>query len=324
MRHISKNSGLWIALFVMASAWAQDPAAWLARETADDYRARARYPENSRVIEAGDADPILLKRIPTPHSAGNAADFQVHLWPGKVSFETPYPVTLFAAVTSAGEPWTGKAEIIGEIVGNSGEVIGTVTYLDNGLDEDETAGDGTYTARFDVPYIPELAENFLVKMTAIIDEGPILQTSGGFLYSNPAARLTDRFQEEVRDGNLVISVEIDVAREGRFHLAGTLYTKKGDPLGWAQTAEVLTPGTHWLELSYYGLMFHERNASGPFRLGTLALTTTGAMPNAFSDVVENAYITESRNITDFRSTSFEDPDLMETVRRIEARISEEK
>ena len=37
----------------------------LARETAKEYREWARYPESSKVIRKGEADPIREKRVPT-------------------------------------------------------------------------------------------------------------------------------------------------------------------------------------------------------------------------------------------------------------------
>ena len=83
----------------------------------------------------------------------------------------------------------------------------------------------------------------------------------------------------------MILAEVDVARPGRFHLAGTLHTLKGEPVGTAQSASELEPGRHWIELSFYGLMFHDRKVAGPFRLGTLAFSTTGGMPNALNDLI---------------------------------------
>ena len=83
----------------------------------------------------------------------------------------------------------------------------------------------------------------------------------------------------LRDGNLVIAAEVEVTERGRFHLAGTLYSMAGEPIGYAQAAAELEPGRQWIELSYYGLMFHDRQAAGPYRLGTLALATTGRMPS---------------------------------------------
>ncbi len=64
------------------------------------------------------------------------------------------------------------------------------------------------------------------------------------------------------DGDLVVSARVEVARAGRFHLEGTVHTMGDEPVGWAQTAAELAPDSHWLDLPFYGLMFHDRRVSG--------------------------------------------------------------
>ncbi|HKI03421.1 MAG TPA: hypothetical protein VKK31_15695 [Thermoanaerobaculia bacterium] len=107
------------------------------------------------------------------------------------------------------------------------------------------------------------------------------------------------------------------AERGRFHLAGTLYSKAGEPVGYAQAAANLEPGRQWIELSYYGLMFHDRQVAGPYRLGSLAFSTTTQMPNALNDLVENAYVTRPYRLRQMREAAFERPQLLETAKRLE-------
>jgi hypothetical protein len=64
-------------------------------------------------------------------------------------------------------------------------------------------------------------------------------------------------------------------------------------------------------------MFHDRNAAGPFRLGSLALATTSRMPNALNDLVENAYTTKPYRLEAMTARPFNDPRLLDAAARLE-------
>ena len=88
-------------LLPLTQASAQErQAGWLALETARGYQKAARYPDWSRAVEAGAADPIREKRSPSkitvrgPEGEGPT----LTVWSKKVSFEHPAPVYLFATV----------------------------------------------------------------------------------------------------------------------------------------------------------------------------------------------------------------------------------
>lgn len=292
---------------------------WLARETAREYREQARFPESSRALKPGDADPVREKRTATeqtqrgpedPH--GNTPALSVRA--ESVSFEVGRPIRLYATVDN------GIAlEVTGEIVGAAGDLVATFAYADDGRGIDRKAADGIWSARVRMPegLEPELAASYMVKVRSRLLDGDIRESVGGFLYSNPAAHLTGRYRDELRDGSLVVSAEVDVTRAGRFHLAATLYSMAGEPVGTAQAATELEPGRRWIELSFYGLMFHDRKVAGPFRLGTVSLATTGGMPNALNDLVENAFVTRAWKLEQMTTRPFGNPRLLEAASRLE-------
>jgi hypothetical protein len=80
---------------------------------------------------------------------------------------------------------------------------------------------------------------------------------------------------------------------------------------------VLEPGTHWLDLSYYGLILRERGLDGPYVLRYVALSTTTEMPNGKNRLVENAYWTGAHRASAFSDRPYDDPQLLEAARRIE-------
>jgi hypothetical protein len=111
---------LMIALAVSAgAALAQEPAkGWLTRATAQDYRERARYPESSRALMAGEKDPVREKRAATRQTSHGPNDPEgkgaaLSVWAGSVSYEVGRPITLFATV-EAGLALEVSADVMGE------------------------------------------------------------------------------------------------------------------------------------------------------------------------------------------------------------------
>ena len=304
-----------------APARAQSAAGWLARETAADYRAQARYPRSSRALKPGEADPIRAKRTPTRQSlpSPDGKGPALSVWASAVSVEPGQPVDLFAELADKGKRLPVDV-LTGEVVDAAGNRVASFVYRDDGLAPDAKAGDGIYSARLtDLPTAPAgRAESYRVQARAAFGAHETRDAVGGFLASNPGARLTGEYRESLRDGNLVIAAEVLVTQPGRFHLAGTLATPKGEPIGTAQAAAVLPAGRQWIELAFFGLMFHDRQVAGPYQLATLALTAANGMPNAFAGLVENAYRTRPYRMEEMRSQAFADPRLTDAAERLEA------
>jgi len=307
-----------------ASPAADELPGFVARESAADYRARARFPESSRPLQAGDTDPVRERRVPAPHSlATPGVEGLLTLWPQETSFTAGEPVVLHAAVTGLSRSEIAGMEITGEVVDQEGNILGTIRYNDRGLGADTVPRDGTFGATFTLPANrePDLAASYLVRVTATRPDGEELRAAGGFLVSNPHARLTGALEHRVEDGNLVLAVGVEVDRPGRFHLAATLTSMKGEPVAWAQTAEQLDAGTHELELTYHGLIFHDRGVVGPFRVASLALANASGMPNALAPLLEDAAVIPALPLAKLTRTPFGDPSLLEAAERLEAQAT---
>lgn len=307
-----------LALAVALPAGAQEAAARFLSEAARSYREQARYPDHSWVLRADQADPVREERTPTVITGASSDGAPaLGVWAGEVSFEAPGDVELFASVAQ-GERKLRVERVTAEVLDAAGNLVEKVAYLDDGRGADRTAGDGVYSARLSGLPQPELAATYLVRVEAARARGELLHATGGFLYSRPWARLTGAYRDSLRDGDVVVEAQLEVLREGRFHLAGTLATADGRALGTAQNAVKLQPGRHWVELSFFGLMFHDRGAAGPYRLASLALSTTGGMPNAQSRLVDNAHVTRAYALAELRSTPFGRADVSDTAARLEA------
>ncbi len=312
-----------LGLLVGLSAFAQVPrqSGWLARETAQEDRVRARYPESSRALGQGEADPLRAERIPTRASLAGpeGAEPTLSVWNSAIAYEAGRPVDLFASLTDRGTAAKALA-ITGDVVDEAGAILARFDYRDDGLAPDVAAGDGVWSARLAAPqkFAAGRGGSFLVRVLATTAKGEPRQAAGGFLYGRPGARTTGNVRDAVVDGNLRVEVELDVLAAGRYHVAATIYDRSGLAVGIAQAAARLEPGQRWLVLDYYGLMFHEKKAQGPFRVGTLALTTAGAMPNVLSDLAFDVHTTRSYRAEQFTNAAFADPARLEHARRLEA------
>ncbi|MCC6847744.1 MAG: hypothetical protein IT294_04525 [Deltaproteobacteria bacterium] len=292
----------------------------LAGAAADDYARRARFPRSSQPLEDG-VDPIVRDREVTPGRSMGPEGRRPTLvvWPEKTGFEAPAPIVVHAYLVHDDRKVDPRA-LRGEIRTQHGGVLAALEFHDDGAHGDAIANDLVYTAL--VAPGRERTLDFkgaqLVEVRAETKTGEERIATSGFLYNVPLAHLTGRYRDEVVDGNLVIRAEVQVDAAARFHLEATLGESDGTPLAWAQNAQMLDAGTGWIALTYWGLILRERGAAGPYRLSSVALSTTGEMPNQKNDVVSGAYVTQAHPVTAFSDRPYNDPDLLDAAARLRA------
>lgn len=308
----------------------------LALKAAQDYQFQARFPEWSQAIELGGMDPVLSDRTPNRQSrlGPDGAGPRLTVWTSDMTALPGQTVSLFAQLDRV---QTGKPTLLGstqgavtaermtgEVIGEHSGSFGSVSYNDAGEGADLVAGDGIYSAAFrlDSARAPELgfAESLMVSTEAVLDGGDLRRAAGGFVYSNPAARLTGKITDAVINGNLVMQVEMEVLAPGRVHLAGTAADQLGVPFATAQAAGHFDKGLHTLDLRFYGLAFHERGISGPVTLASLALTSANGMPNAMAPVAGNLHVSKPVLAAQLTALPFNDPLKLEAAQRALASV----
>jgi hypothetical protein len=289
-------------------------------QAAADYRRRARFPRSAQPLMPEDEDPIVRDRQVSPvESRGrNGEEPTLRVFPAAMGFESPEPAIVYAELTTRDRPVTATT-IRATLTTEDLAPLAQVEFHDDGLDGDAAAGDGRYTVRFPGATLGgALSRSYLVQVEAKLGGDDVRNAATSFLYASPHAQLTGNYRDAVTDGSLVVGVEIDVSQAGRFHVEATLYGSDGlVKIAWAQAAQWLDPGTHWLDLSYYGLILRERGIDGPYVLRYVALSTASEMPNAKNRVVENAYTTGSYQSAAFSDRPFNDPQLLDAAKRIE-------
>jgi hypothetical protein len=305
-----------------------DTALRLARETIEDYRRLARYPDYAHPLEDGE-DPILRDRAVSPVTARGPEGEEPTLtvFPERVGFESPERAILYAYLSVQGVP-VAPAELRATLVGEDLQPVADLDYRDDGQGGDQVANDHVYTAVYEpaAASTSALSVSYLARVRAVTPDGDERLAATSFQYSHPHAQLTGRYRERLKDGGLVIEAEVDVVSPGRFHVEASLYSAdRRHPIAWSQNAAEFEAGRHWLALRYPGVIFHDRTVDGqslggPYVLRFVALSTATQMPNAKNRLAEDAYVTQPYSLADFSTEPANNPVYLEGIQQIEREI----
>ncbi|MCA9539677.1 MAG: hypothetical protein KC620_12360, partial [Myxococcales bacterium] len=83
------------------------------------------------------------------------------------------------------------------------------------------------------------------------------------------ARFTGRFTDAIEAGSLVIHAGLEVREQGFYLIDANLYDAAGEPVAWTRFKGALEPGETEVPLRFFGKIFTDANAEGPFALGEL-------------------------------------------------------
>ncbi|MEQ9365651.1 MAG: hypothetical protein RIF32_15510 [Leptospirales bacterium] len=168
-----------------------------------------------------------------------------------------------------------------------------ITVNDAGKQGDERAADNIYTFQF-TPDRDDWGDMYLETSFNIAGRpAGETHTMRTHFFSSPTApaKFTGNFREGVRDGSLIISVEVLVENEGRYTIEANLFAADSEansnsdlvagaesrnatrdlhtereeiPVGFARADARLTRGLQWVELEYFGKVLHDSNQNGPY------------------------------------------------------------
>lgn len=150
--------------------------------------------------------------------------------------------------------------------------IATPEYNDAGISPDEKS-DLVYTFSWKIPsqekkYWGDLSLKVKVK---IDKTGKEVELERSF-YSSPfiIAEFLNQFDEELKDGHLIITAYLDVKKECEYHLQANLFSLDFDePSHWVTYKGILKPGIHKIPFTFWGKIFHDKGLEGRFELRDL-------------------------------------------------------
>lgn len=266
-----------------------------------EYKTWAKYPPRSRPLREENADviePAMIhmpaRRIPF-HAEGKAVltdhHCQLQAQRHTIAEGEKGIITLFCATKEIGGVRSPlKIEkILLKGSDPSGEWnIGSQQIIagDDGQNGDQTAGDLIYTIQF-TPSRSDWGDIAVETEFLILNEKkPALVSMLTSFFSSPVApaHFTGRVYEELKEGSLILSVELEVRIAGRYRVLGNLKGPEG-AIAYSKEEIRLEPGTRLVPLQFYGKILRDNALDGPYTL----VDVRGHRMNLFLDPEEVAH-----------------------------------
>ena len=109
---------------------------------------------------------------------------------------------------------------------------------------------------------------------------------------------------------LEVDVDHDVTEPGQFFVQGCIFDAKNEPIGFAVARPTLEKGKRSVPLVFFGLLFRDANAAGPYVFKTLTgnrMPAPGEADHAAMDPWTGTYRTRPYALADFSDHEWESP-----------------
>jgi hypothetical protein len=129
----------------------------------------------------------------------------------------------------------------------------------------------------------------------------------------------------VRSGSLVVTLDVNVNDRGTYDFEANLMSGDGAaPLGYTQMNYTLSPGRQSVDLVFFGRMFQERSADGPFLvrdLRGLLLSLDGGEHN-IPFQYDTPYLTKPWRHSEFSAAPWDAPEKRDKIAAMEQLIAD--
>jgi hypothetical protein len=242
-----------------------------------DFKIWSQYPQDSRPLSRGDVDVLNFGKIelpfmPMPVIENGKPKEPVYSCVLQPNAHTAYENEDLETHLRCQETQSGKFALAD---------IRTLKLT-------RTAGTGI----FDVP-LPDVRKNEKAPVSVVFVYRPRPQDWGDMelsvdflipeekssfihrlkvhFFSSPEApaKFLGKFNERIDNGSLIISAEINVRKPGPYRIEGILTTEDGQPIGHARVDSRLGGGSQWVDLLFFGKIFHDKGIPGPYKLAAL-------------------------------------------------------
>lgn len=257
-----------------------------------DYKEWSKYPPDSRPLTVDHVDVIEHRKVSLswqrmpllrPDGSSQPTGFLCRLQPERHTVVESEALRITLACTREGSTHPVALHIerseLTKVVGTTSERTMSPTPVDNGRDGDEKAGDNVYTFQFKPG--PRDWGDMILKLGFRIegDDSGFLHSLAANFFSSPGAPavFTGNFREKLENGSLIVAAEIQVKIGGRYTIEGNL-VQENDPVAYARKDARLGTGLQWVELTYFGKIFHDEDRQGKFQVtGLRGYLDTGAI-----------------------------------------------
>ena len=248
------------------------PHADRLRQALDDYRRAAVYPPGSRPHDEGTAYKLawnqpVVSDLPFLEQDGRARMFRFGADRAHVMFGEA--LTSWIEVFEPGEPERRvPARVVQAwVMSNASDGQGRKVALAY----DDADGDLRLENRFTPSEHEELAAAQQVRILAEVEaEGERRTITRDFTYAPRPVLEILAVGDAVRDGSLVVTLDVEVHQAGLHTIEANLISGDGEvPIGYVDTSAPLAAGRGAVELVFFGRMLREARLDGPYQVRDL-------------------------------------------------------
>lgn len=242
----------------------------------DDYRRWAQYPPDSRPLRPSFVDqiehhwvPLPPQNMPTVNEAGELVEpkYSCRIQPQKHTVTEGEQIEVTLRCAGVGEGSEPVKIDIREVVLK--RVLDTQSWqtetpqIEAGTAENRFQYKLTYRPRKDDWGDMFMEVNFVIPA----EPGGFTHTLKTHFFSSPVApaQFEGIAGERIEDGSLIITANLNVKLPGRYTIEANLFNEDG-PVAYAREDARLQGGPQQVELKYFGKIFHDANAVGPYIL----------------------------------------------------------
>ena len=250
-----------------------------------------RYPEGNSAITNIDHDPVL-QRYAVDERTTMSEDKQAGLtiWSEK-KFNLKNDTVLVSAYIQDAEGKKLSANFDATLLDTRQQNLAKLNFI--------KSDNNTYESRINLADFKSTQLKAGIYKVLINNKQYKLTDALTFTLTQPDIELTGEFKEHIdSQGQLVIESQVLVGSSNQYYMQGSLYSETQVPIGVAQSSTQLTPGLHWLTLSFSGLMIKDAQENGPYVLKHVSLVK-GTIPMMRTPLIEPEFTTDSYALNEF-------------------------
>lgn len=187
---------------------------------------------------------------------------------------------------------------------------------DAGNSGDPVAGDRVYSVTIPASALESLSTyNGMLQLTADVRlngvDGISHLTLDFMMTAAAPAVFTDNVRERLAPQGLELTVRVDVRQKGNYYTQALLFDSKNKPIGYAVSRNAWDVGLRDATFLFFGLLFHDANAQGPYVMRTLTGSRLAEGNEPFNTEMPpfaGEYWTKNYPLSDFAKTEWESPD----------------
>jgi hypothetical protein len=307
------------------------PTVALLEQRLADYKAVSVYPHWSRplgeeTIDKLDWNRTIVSDLPMDDRPGHELVYRF----GADRWSVPHGEA-FVSWIEVAKPGDGASRLPVEVLEaelvsvGSGRVTSLV-YRDDGMNGDEVAGDHRYTNRLVPSQFPALAEKAQqVHIEALIRASGVTRPiTRDFAYAPRRVAEITGATEQLRDGHLVVTLQVNVAEKGLYTFSANVFGADGAPIAFGEKSYPLEPGKHSADVVMFGRAFHEKAIEGPYIVRDIR-----GMRRFIDTDEQNYFFTYGKELrtrryahADFSGAEWDEPERRETIASFQRVIDE--